>query len=64
MTTEISAFGLAAVGCDPLKDGDVPVVEAGWKVLRSLQRHYDLRVSDRCPEPRKIGINVVSVRPH
>ena len=30
---------MAALGCDPLKDGDVLVVEADWKkALRNHQR--------------------------
>jgi hypothetical protein len=56
--------GVVALGCDPLKDGDVLVIEAGWKALRSRQRNYDLRMCDRHCECRKIGTNVVSVRPH
>ena len=61
---KIGSLGAAALGGDPLKDGDVPVVEAGWKALRSRRRYYDLRMSDRCCERRKIGTNVVSIRAH
>ena len=64
MLTKIGSLGAAALGCDPLKDGDVPVIEAGWKAFRSRRRYYDLRMSDRRCERRKIGINVVSVRLH
>ena len=28
---KIGSLGVAALGCDPLKDGDVLVVEADWK---------------------------------
>jgi hypothetical protein len=62
---KIGSLGVAALGCDPLKDGDVLVVEADWKnALRSRQRHHNRRMSDRRCERRKIGTNVVSVRPH
>jgi hypothetical protein len=44
------SLGVATLGCDPLKDGDVPVIEASWKALRSRQgRNHDLSVCDhRC----------------
>jgi len=61
---KIGLLGATALGCDPLKDGDVPVVEAGWKALRKCRYYYDLRMSDRRCERRKIGTNVFSVRPH
>jgi hypothetical protein len=38
---------VVALVCDPLKDSDVLVIEAGWKALRSRQRNYDLRMCDR-----------------
>jgi hypothetical protein len=63
--TKTGSLGVVALGCDPLKDSDVLVIEAGWKALRSRQRNYDLRMCDRHCERRKIGTNnVVSVRPH
>jgi hypothetical protein len=45
--TKTGSLGVVALGCDPLKDSDVLVIEAGWKVLRSRQRNYDLRMCDR-----------------
>ena len=64
VSTKTASLGVVALGCDPLKDGDVLVIEAGWKVLRSRQRNYDLRMYDRPCEPRKIWTDAVSVRPH
>jgi hypothetical protein len=64
LLAKIGSFGVATFGFNPFKDGDVPVVEAGWKALRSRRRYYDLRMSDRCCERRKIGTNVVSIRAH
>jgi hypothetical protein len=53
---KIGSLGVASLGYDPFKDGDVLVVEADWKkALRNRQRHHDLKISDRCGEPRKIG---------
>jgi hypothetical protein len=62
--TKIGSPGTVALGCDPLKDGDVLVIEAGWKALRNRQCDYDLRMCDRRCERRRIGTNVVSARAH
>ena len=64
VSTKTASLGVVALGCDPLKDGDVLVLEAGWKVLRSRQRNYDLGMYDRPSERRKIWTNAVSVRSH
>jgi class 3 adenylate cyclase len=61
---QVGSSGVAALGCDPFKDRDVPVIKTSRKALRSRQRRYDLRMSDRCCERRKIGTIVFSVRPH
>jgi hypothetical protein len=59
------SLGVATLGCDPLKDGDVPVIEASWKALRSRQgRNHDLSVCDHRCEHRQIGTNVASSRFH